>query len=112
MIRQKSGPDFSHLSPDFDRLGMRFVHLKEVRAPIFRARGPIFTRLYNEKSIFKIGVHDFREKRHILKRRLCRSGGRPLTGGGGGGFLNDLDGECGENWHGSGPRGGGEGGGG
>jgi len=41
-----------------------------------------------------------------------KGGPSPLTGGGGGGFLNDPDGECGENWHGSGPRGGGGGGGG
>jgi hypothetical protein len=27
--------------PDFDRLATRFVQLKEVRAPIFIARGPI-----------------------------------------------------------------------
>ena len=77
LVREKSGPELDHSGPDFDRLGTRFVQLKEVRAPIFRARGLIFTGLYNEKSIFRIRVHDFREKRHILERRLCRSVGQP-----------------------------------
>jgi len=67
LIRKKSGPDF-------DRLG---THFWCIWAPILRARGPILSGLYIEKCVFDIRVHDFREKRHSLERRLCRSGGRP-----------------------------------
>ena len=74
LIRKKSGPELDHSGPDFDRLG---THFWCIRAPILRVRGPILNGLYIEKCVFDIGVHDFREKRHSLERRLCRSGERP-----------------------------------
>jgi len=67
LICKKSGPELDHSGPDFDRLG---THFWCIRAPILRARGPILSGLYIEKCVFDIRVHDFREKRHILERRL------------------------------------------
>jgi len=47
-----------------------FLQLKDIRAPIFIARGPIFTGLYIEKSVFGIRVHEFWDLKHILEQRL------------------------------------------
>jgi len=53
------------------------LRFRGVRPSILWLRWSIFTCLYIENSVFKIGVHEFWDLRHILEQKLCRSGGQP-----------------------------------
>jgi len=59
------------------RIGQTRMRFNKARAPKFGLGRPYSTCLYIEKFVFRIEVHDFREKRHILEHKLCRSGGQP-----------------------------------
>jgi hypothetical protein len=72
-LRHKPATKEYKSATDFIRLG---THFNASGHPILGFAAD-FYRLKNRKVRFQSRVHDFREKTHILERRLCRSGGQP-----------------------------------